>query len=187
MDQPDHSSLAEPHQDEPVRPDPGGLRPDLPPEPWLAVVPRSASRYGTKPPSWTDLFDPRQPEAFLAFCSAWCVLQMCIWPNEFASANALVTTEVGLRGHERIWAIFGGVAALLKMAGLASRMSPRWASFSVGLRASGLFMSIIFWMIVGVSRVLDFPHLVTPVALVGLGMAAAFELAERRDPRETWR
>lgn len=139
------------------------------------------------PPSWFDLFDPRQPEAFLAFCSAWCALQMWFWPNEFAAANALISLDIGLRGHERIWAIFGGTAALFKLGGLACRKSPRWQEFSAGLRASGLFMSIVFWLIVGLSRMLDFPHLITPVALTGLGMAAAFELATRHDPRETWR
>ena len=138
-------------------------------------------------PAWLDLFDPRQPEAFLSFCSAWCALQMWVWPNEFAAANALVTTHVGLRGHEQVWAIFGGMASLLKLAGLTCRMSHRWQNFSDGMRISGLFMSIVFWLIVGLSRMLDFPHLITPVALTGLGVAAAFELADRHDPRETWR
>lgn len=112
---------------------------------------------------------------------------MWVWPNEFAAANALVTFQVGLRGHEQIWAIFGVVAGLLKLAGLASRLSTRWQSFSHGLLAGGLFMSIVFWMIVGVSRVADFPHSIIPVALTGLGVAAAFQLAGQRDPRETWK
>jgi hypothetical protein len=141
----------------------------------------------TAKPSWLDLFDPRQPEAFLAFCSAWCALQMWIWPDEFAAANAVISFDIGLRGHERVWAVFAGFAALTKLAGLVSRMSQRWATFSDGLRASGLFMSVVFWLIVGLSRMMDFPHLITPVALTGLGVAAAFELARRRDPRETWR
>jgi hypothetical protein len=138
-------------------------------------------------PSWLDLFDPRQPEAFLAFCSGWSALQMWIWPDQFASANALISFDIGLLGHERVWAVFAGVGALLKLAGLASRMSQRWAQFSDGLRASGLFMSVVFWLIVGLSRMIDFPHLIMPVALTGLGIAAAFELADRHDPRETWR
>jgi hypothetical protein len=138
-------------------------------------------------PPWTSLFDPRQPDSFLAFCSCWCALQMWLWPDEFANANALITLDVGLRGHERSWAIFGLVAALLKIAGLASRLSRRWSPFAPGLRAGGLFMSILFWTVVGLSRVIDFPHSITPLALTGLGIAAAFELAERREPRETWR
>jgi hypothetical protein len=138
-------------------------------------------------PSWLNLFDPRQPEAFLAFCSGWSALQMWIWPDQFAAANALISSDIGLLGHERVWAVFAGVGALLKLAGLASRMSQRWAQFSDGLRASGLFMSVVFWLIVGLSRMMDFPHLITPVALTGLGIAAAFELGNRHDPRETWR
>jgi hypothetical protein len=114
-------------------------------------------------------------------------MQMWIWPNEFSAANALITLEIGLRGHEQVWAIFGAITALLKLAGLASRLSPRWQEYSDGLLASGLFMSIVFWMIVGISRVVDFPHSITPVALTGLGVAAAFQLAQKRDPRETWR
>ena len=142
---------------------------------------------GTATPTWLDLFDPRQPEAFLAFCSAWCAMQMWIWPHEFASANALISFDIGLQGHERVWAIFAGFAALLKLVGLACRIGQRWAQLSDGLRAGGLFMSVVFWLIVGLSRMIDFPHLITPVALTGLGVAAAFELANRRDPRETWR
>ena len=112
---------------------------------------------------------------------------MWVWPDQFAAQNALITLEVGLRGHEQVWAIFGAVAALLKLAGLASRLDARWERFSSGLLASGLFMSIIFWMIVGVSRVVDFPHLITPVALTGLGLGAAFQLAGWREPRATGR
>lgn len=144
------------------------------------------TRCGTPPPTWIDLFDPRQPEAFLAFCSLWCSLQMWIWPNEFAAQNALVTSAIGLSGHEQVWAIFGAVAAMLKLTGHACRMSARWREFSSGLVAGGLFMSIIFWLIVGLSRMLDFPHLITPVALTGLGVAAAFQLAGWRNPREAW-
>ena len=138
-------------------------------------------------PSWLDLFDPRQPEAFLAICSAWCSLQMWFWPNEFAAANALISLDVGLRGHERVWAIVGGMAALFKIGGLVFRKIRRWRDLSHGLRACGLFMSIVFWLIVGLARMLDFPHLITPVALTGLGIAAAFELATRHEPRDTWR
>ncbi len=83
-------------------------------------------------------------------------MQMWFWPDEFSAANALVTFQVGLRGHEQAWAMFGSIAALLKLSGLASRMSMRWRVFSDGLLASGLFMSIVFWMIVGISRVVDF-------------------------------
>jgi len=114
-------------------------------------------------------------------------MQLCIWPNEFAAENTMVTLAIGLRGHERTWAIFATVAALLKLGGLATRLSGRWQGYSAGLLASGLFMSIIFWMIVGLSRVADFPHTITPIGLTGLGMAAAFQLANRRDPRETWK
>lgn len=152
--------------------------------------PRSApldTRFSARPPAWLDLFDPRQPEAFLAVCSTWCALQLCIWPSEFDAANAVVTRVIGLRGHEQIWAIVGLVAAVLKLAGLASRMSPRWAGFASGLRASGLFMSILFWLIVGLSCMLDLPHTIVPVVLTGLGIGAAYELAEQREPREAWR
>lgn len=138
-------------------------------------------------PTWLDLLDPRQPEAFLAFCSTWCAAQMWFWPNEFAADSTPITLNIGLRGHEPVWAVFGAIAALLKLTGLASRIVPRWSSLSEGMRMSGLFMSVVFWMVVGISRMLDFPHLVTPVALTGLGVAAAFELAERHDTRETWR
>lgn len=162
------------------------LLPNRPVAP-VAATERSGSPFVARRPSWTNLFDPRQPETFLAFCSLWCAIQMWIWPNEFAAENALVTLEIGLRGHEQIWAIFGAIAALLKLAGVACRLSPWWERFSAGMLASGLFMSIVFWMIVGLSRMMDFPHLITPVALTGLGMAGAFQLAERRDPRETWK
>ena len=155
--------------------------------PCSPVVSQSCNCAGKRAPSWLDLFDPRRPEAFLAICSLWCALQMWMWPNEFAAQNALVTLEIGLRGHEQVWAIFGGIAALLKLAGLASRLDARWARFSYGLIAAGLFMSIIFWMIVGVSRMADFPHLITPVALTGLGVGAAFQLADPRERWSTWR
>lgn len=161
--------------------------PDRPSMPSIAATTRPGNISGGRTPSWISLFDPRQPEAFLAFCSLWCAMQMWLWPDEFSAANALVTLQVGLRGHEQVWAIFGCVAALLKLFGLASRMSMRWRVFSDGLLASGLFMSIVFWMIVGISRVVDFPHSITPVALTGLGLAAAFQLAQRHDPRETWK
>lgn len=140
-----------------------------------------------RPPSWIDLFDPRQPEAFLAFCSAWCAAQMWLWPAEFDAANGLLTRQIALFGHERTWATIGGIAALLKLAGLASRLTPRSMCFAPGLRMSGLFLSIVFWLIVGISTMVDLPHSILPVALTGLGLAAAFELAENREPRETWR
>jgi hypothetical protein len=161
--------------------------PERPSTPSTGATTRPGNISGGRAPSWTSLFDPRQPEAFLAFCSLWCSMQMWFWPDEFSAANALVTFQVGLRGHEQAWAMFGSIAALLKLSGLASRMSMRWRVFSDGLLASGLFMSIVFWMIVGISRVVDFPHSITPVALTGLGLAAAFQLAQQRDPRETWK
>ena len=111
----------------------------------------------------------------------------CMWDQTADLFAKDGTLEIGLRGHEQVWAIFGAITALLKLAGLASRLSPRWQEYSDGLLASGLFMSIVFWMIVGISRVVDFPHSITPVALTGLGVAAAFQLAQKRDPRETWR
>lgn len=132
------------------------------------------------PPSWTDCFDPRRPEAFLAFCSAWCSIQLWFWPDQFAEANAFVATQIGLRGHEKSWAVFGLVAAALKLVGLACRVSDRWRGFSPGLLVSGLFLSVVFWMIVAVSRVFDFPHSITPVALIGFAIAAAWQLAEWR-------
>lgn len=163
------------------------LAPLAPMAPAIAAAGLPAKMRAGRVPTWLDLLDPRQPEAFLAFCSIWCAVQMWVWPDEFAASNALITLEIGLRGHERVWAIFGATAGLLKLVGLACRMSARWRDFSGGLIASGLFMSIIFWMIVGVSRVMDFPHTITPVALTGLGLGAAFELAQRRDPREAWK
>lgn len=184
LNQTANSNLEEPYPDAAPPADPCDL-----PSPHR--LPSLTARFGdlaSQPaPTWLDLFDPRQPEAFLAFCSLWCSTQMWIWPNEFAAQNALVTLEVGLRGHEQVWAIFGGVAALLKLGGLAARLSASWDRFSSGLLAGGLFMSIIFWMIVGVSRVVDFPHLITPIALTGFGLAAAFQLAGWREPRATWR
>jgi hypothetical protein len=149
---------------------PTGLAPERAPD--------SHDRFALKyqPPAWTDLFDPRRPEAFLAFCSVWCSFQMWFWPNQFASENALLSLSVGLRGHETSWAIFGLVAATFKLSGLASRLSARWAGFSPGLLAAGLFMSVIFWMIVGVSTAVDFPHRITPIALTGFAIAAAWQL-----------
>lgn len=112
---------------------------------------------------------------------------MWVWPEEFDSANGILIRQVGLYGHERTWATVGMIAALLKFAGLASRLSPRWRVLDPGLRASGLFLSIIFWMIVGVSTMIDLPHSLLPIALTGLAMAAVFELAQNKDPRETWK
>lgn len=184
MDLTDHPGRTEPPGDAAAQPAPRPL--SSTPPPTIRAIPAS-NRFKDRPPAWIDLFDPRQPEAFLAFCSAWASLQMWLWPGEFEAANGLVMRKIGLYGHETTWAIFGAIAALFKVAGLISRMSPRWSGFAAGLRASGLFMSIIFWLIVGISSMVDLPHSILPVALTGLGMAAAFELAERRDPRETWR
>jgi hypothetical protein len=139
---------------------------------------RSRISWRDRPVAWFDCFDPRQPEAFLAFTSMWCSMQMWFWPNQFAAANALVEREIGLLGHEEQWAVFGMTAALLKLIGLTARLSARWNAFSSGLLVSGLFMSIVFWSIVGVSRLIDFPHSVTPVALTGFAIAAAWQLAE---------
>jgi len=192
LDQPQYLSPTGRNPDEPGMTDRCDLAPNRPVAPPIAAIKRSGYPLDARALSWTNLFDPRQPEAFLAFCSLWCSMQMCIWPDEFAAQNALaalnmVTRAVGLRGHEQVWSVFGASASLLKLAGLACRLGPRWEEFSNGLRASGLFMSIVFWMIVGLSRMMDFPHLITPVALTGLGVAAAFQLAERRDPRDTWK
>jgi hypothetical protein len=162
-------------------------QPAADPPPSQARPARRRAWFSARPPSWIYLFDPRQPEAFLAFCSAWCALQLWLWPQEFDSANGLMTRQIGLYGHERTWATVGGIAALLKLAGLASRMFSRWTNVAPGMRASGLFLSIVFWMIVGVSTTIDLPHSLLPVALTGLGIAAAFELAEGKDPRETWK
>jgi hypothetical protein len=112
-------------------------------------------------------------------------MQMWLWPNQFASDNALMIVQIGLRGHEENWAIFGLVAALVKMVGLACRMTRNWARFSPGLLAAGLFMSVVFWMIVGFSTVVDFPHRITPVALTGFAIAAAWQLSEWRDFPDT--
>jgi hypothetical protein len=105
---------------------------------------------------------------------------MWFWPDQFAEANAFVATEIGLRGHEKSWAIFGLMAAFLKLLGLAARLSERWHGFSAGLLVSGLFMSVVFWMIVALSRSFDFPHSITPLALTGFALAAAWQLAEWR-------
>jgi hypothetical protein len=143
-------------------------------------APRVAAERLSGKPSWTDCFDPRRPEAFLAFCSAWCSFQMWFWPDQFAAANAFVSTQIGLRGHEKSWAFFGLVAATLKLLGLACRLSVRWCGFSAGLLVAGLFMSVVFWTIVAVSRTFDLPHSVTPIALVGFALAAACQLAAWR-------
>jgi apolipoprotein N-acyltransferase len=105
---------------------------------------------------------------------------MWVWPDQFAAANDFVATQIGLRGHEQSWAIFGLVAAALKLLGLAARASKRWYGFAAGLLVSGLFMSLVFWMIVALSRTLDLPHTITPVALIGFALAAAWQLAEWR-------
>jgi hypothetical protein len=34
---------------------------------------------------------------------------------------------------------------------------------------------------------IDLPHSMLPVALTGLAMVAAYELAENKEPRETWK
>jgi hypothetical protein len=135
-----------------------------------------------RPASWTDLIDPRRTESFLAFCSAWCALQMLLWPDQFASENAIIARGVGLHGHEQAWAIFGLAASSLKIGGLASRLIKRWSRFSQGLLVAGLFLSIVFWLIVGLSTLADSPHRITPVALVGLAIAAAWQLGEWRRP-----
>lgn len=110
---------------------------------------------------------------------------MWIWPDQFAAANALVSVEIGLRGHERVWAIFGLAAAALKILGLTCRLGARWAGFSDGLLAAGLFLSVVFWLIVGISTAADLPHRITPVALVGFALGAAWQLAEWRPAPES--
>ena len=105
---------------------------------------------------------------------------MWFWPNQFADANDFIETAIGLRGHEQSWAIFGLIAATLKLLGLIARLIPRWSGFSAGLLVSGLFMSVVFWMIVALSRTLDLPHSITPVALTGFAIAAACQLAAWR-------
>ncbi|HEY1934768.1 MAG TPA: hypothetical protein VGG99_22410 [Acetobacteraceae bacterium] len=147
-----------------------------------SAAPRAEIGWPARPASWADCFDPRRPEAFLAFCSAWCSLQMWFWPDQFAAANAFVATQVGLRGHEKSWAIFAFVAATLKMLGLICRLSVRWCGFSDGLLVAGLFMSVVFWMIVALSHAFDLPHSITPIALIGFAIAAAWQLAEWRAP-----
>jgi hypothetical protein len=111
-------------------------------------------------------------------------MQMWFWPNQFDAANALMTAAVGIRGHEPSWAIFGLVTAGVKLIGLACRLSPRWAGFSDGLLASGLFMSVVFWLIIGLTTAADFPHRITPVALTGFAIASAWQLAEWRKTPE---
>lgn len=170
------------------KPNPQGqVRPRQPPP--QAAHSGTPREWSGRPASWTDCFDPRRPEAFLAFCSAWCSLQLWFWPDQFAEANEFVATEIGLRGHERTWAIFGLVAAGLKLIGLACRLSARWQKFSSGMLVSGLFMSVVFWMIVAVSRIFDLPHSITPIALIGFAIAAAWQLSEwRPGPAEAaWR
>ena len=160
--------------------DTGGADPSPPPRKPPSTIVNSPTARPHRPPSWTDCFDPRRPEAFLAYCSLWCSMQMLVWPDQFANANALVSTAIGLRGHEQSWAIFGAVTPLLKLTGLACRLSNRWSGCSPGLLVSGFFMSVVFWMIVGLSRMVDFPHSITPIALTGFAIAAAWQLAEWR-------
>ena len=109
-------------------------------------------------------------------------MQLWLWPDAFNAANALVVTEIGLRGHEKTWAIIGIIAALLKLIGLACRMSRTTAVYSAGLLVSGLFMSTVFWLTVSLSTVIDFPHRITPIALTGFAIAAAWQLAEWNRP-----
>lgn len=129
------------------------------------------------------MFDLRRPEVFLALCSSWAALQLWIWPSQFDDANSLVSSRIGLVGHEAMWALFASLAAMLKVLGLASRMTLRWSGCSAGLLISGLFMSIVFWTTVAISAIIDFPHAIMPIALLSLGLAAAWQLSDwRRRP-----
>lgn len=133
--------------------------------------------------TWADLFDLRRPEVFLALCSSWAALQLWVWPTQFGDANALVARRVGLVGHEATWALFASLAAILKVLGLASRLTLRWSKYSSSLLISGLFMSIVFWTTFAISAIVDFPHKVMPIALLSLGLAAAWQLSDwRRRP-----
>lgn len=130
-------------------------------------------------------------ELFLAMCSGWAALQMWLWPNEFVIGHMAHAISATLSGQEQTWAIFCGIASVLKLGGLAARV---WAHhdaitgrllicsqcdrIAAGLTISGLFMSVVFWTIVGVSLAVDFPHSPSPILLIGLALGAAWQLAE---------
>jgi hypothetical protein len=102
---------------------------------------------------------------------------MLFCPEQFATVNAMVTTSVGLHGHERSWAVFGLISTVMKAAALVCSRSQRRAAFAEDLLAAGLFLSVVFWLIVGLSILADDPHRITPVALTGFAIAAAWQLA----------
>jgi hypothetical protein len=148
-------------------------------------------------------------ELFLAICSAWAAVQMWVWPADFVIGHValLLWPHAFLAGHvplllpaimtakEQTWAVFCGIAALLKLGGLASRL---WAyrdpasgrlmacsvcsRLAIGCTIVGLFMSVVVWTIVAISLAIDAPHSVSPIALAGLALGAASQLAEW-DPR----
>ncbi len=147
-----------------------------------ADIPKAPPRPAALRPTyaWKSYACAWRTEAFLAVCSAWAAAQMWQWPNEFAGGPTPMSLAVGLRGHERSWALFCGFASLLKLLALALRLRPSGTGVAAGMMVTGLFMAIVFWTIVGVSWSLDFPHDATPIVLIGLAFGAAGQLA-------TWR
>lgn len=130
-------------------------------------------------------------ELFLTLCSAWAAAQMWLWPTEFSIGHVATSWSGALSAREQSWAIFCGIAAMLKLAGLVSRLwayhDPRsgrlmicsfCTRFAVGCTIVGLFMSVIFWTIVAISLTIDAPHSVSPIILAGLAVGAAVQLAE---------
>jgi hypothetical protein len=136
-------------------------------------------------------------ELFLAICSAWAAAQMWLWPDDFVIGHVALSLSEAMSGKEQTWAVFCGIAAALKLAGLASRL---WAQhdprsgrlvcalcprLAVGSTIVGLFMSVVFWTIVAVSLAIDAPHSVSPIVLAGIALGAAVQLTEWKPNTDT--
>ena len=147
---------------------------------------------GQPPLRWGRLYPTAwHMELFLAICSVWAATQMWLWPDEFVIGQVALSLSQTLSAKEQTWAVFCGIAAVLKLGGLASRLwgqrdlrSGRLAVCSlcprlaVGATILGLFMSVVFWTIVAVSLAVDAPHSVSPIVLAGMALGAAVQLAE---------
>jgi hypothetical protein len=152
-----------------------------------AAVPEAPVRPTVLHPDNTWWNTPRswRLELFLAFCSAWVAVQLWVWPDQFPLGHTQTALSAGMGGHERFWALVCGIAALLKVSGLACRLWTPWTTLSAGLMISGLFMSIVIWTIVGTTWAFDFPHSLAPIILIGGALGAAWQLSQWKPPPRT--
>lgn len=117
---------------------------------------------------------------FLAFCSAWAAMLMWRWPDDLINECGPVPLLVSMPLVARVWAGFCGLAAALKVIGLLMRLRRRWVRWAELLIVAGLFMSVLLWTIVSVLLEMRFPRSVTPIALAGLALGAAWQLGHWR-------